>query len=68
MMTNVPQFLTGLQGIDAKAIEEDRIARVQEVLLRPRFSPAEMETISSAAANLCRWVVNIVSYNRVFQA
>ena len=41
--------------------------RVQPYLDDPVFSYDKMKSKSAAAANLCNWVVNIITYNKVYK-
>lgn len=43
------------------------IARVQPCLEHPDFTYDRMKTKSAAAANLCNWVINIISFNAIYK-
>lgn len=66
MMANVDQFLNALKSFDGRTIPESDIDKVTPIVTDPGFDPAIMATKSSAAANLCEWVVNIYRFNRIY--
>jgi len=66
MMAKVDQFLLDLINYDKENIPEHCLKAVQPYLDDEEFDPDFIAKKSSAAAGLCSWVVNIVSFYRVF--
>ena len=66
MMADVGAFLSALERFDAKTMSEDLIARLAPYVHADGFTEADMRTKSSAAANLCSFVVNIFAFNRIY--
>ena len=63
----VDAFLQSLIDFKGEDIAEDLVKRVQPYLDDPVFSYDKMKSKSAAAANLCNWVVNIITYNKVYK-
>ena len=63
----VDAFLQSLIDFNGEDIAEDLVKRVQPYLDDPVFSYDKMKSKSAAAANLCNWVVNIITYNKVYK-
>jgi len=66
MMANVDQFINALKAYDGSTIPEDEVARLTPFIEDPIFNADVMSGKSAAAANLCTWVVNIYTYNRIY--
>jgi ABC-type dipeptide/oligopeptide/nickel transport system ATPase component len=66
MMNNVGKFLGELQAFDATTIPPETLKALGPVLALEHFSYDNMISVSSAAANLCNWVVNVVKYNGIY--
>ena len=67
MMAKVDSFKEKLESYDGENIDEDTVKRVQPILDDPEFNFTTMKSKSSAAANLCNWVINIINYNAIFK-
>ncbi|RYY36723.1 hypothetical protein EON62_01570, partial [archaeon] len=66
MMSDVGAFLTSLEKYDAKTMTEDLVARLTPYVKGEGFTEAEMRSKSAAAANLCSFVVNLYTFNRIY--
>lgn len=66
MMAKVDQFLDQLINYDKENIHENSLKAVQPYLDDPEFNAEFVRAKSGAAAGLCSWVVNIVTFYRVF--
>ena len=67
MMAKVDSFKEKLETYRGEDIDEDVVKRVQPILDDPEFNFNTMKSKSSAAANLCNWVINIVQYNFIYK-
>ena len=67
MMAKVDAFLDKLQNYKGEDIPDDVIKKVQPLLADPAFNYDTMKKKSSAAANLCNWVINIVAFNGIYK-
>ena len=67
MMAKVDAFKEKLENYRGEDIPEDVIARVQPLLEHPDFNVERMKTKSAAAANLCNWVVNIITFHGIYK-
>jgi dynein heavy chain len=65
-MANVGQFLDALVNYDKENIPETCLKAIQPYLDDPDFNPEFIKAKSSAGAGLCSWVINIVSFYRIF--
>jgi dynein heavy chain len=43
------------------------LQKVKEFTSKPGFNFDDMSPISSAAANLCKWAINVLEYNRIYK-
>ena len=66
MMAKVDQFLNDLIHYDKENIPEHCLKAIQPYLDDEEFDPEFIAKKSSAAAGLCSWAVNIVSFYRVY--
>lgn len=66
MMNNAGAFLDSLKVFKGEDIPEADIARIEPLIADPEFTAEKMASKSSAAANLCSWVVNIYTFNRIY--
>ena len=66
MMGKVDDFLNSLINYDKENIPENVQKAVQPYLDNPDFDPDFIRSKSAAAAGLCAWVVNIMSFYIVF--
>jgi dynein heavy chain len=67
MMGNPKAFLDQIKSYDGDNIQENLLADVAPILAMDNFTYENMLKKSSAAANLCKWVINIVRYNSIFK-
>ena len=67
MMAKVDAFKEKLETYKGEDIPEDVVARVTPYINDPEFTYEVMKKKSSAAANLCNWVVNIVKFNGIYK-
>jgi dynein heavy chain len=66
MMADVGQFLQSLEKYDARNMSEELISRLEPYVKSEGFTEQEMKSKSAAAANLCSFVVNIFTFNRIY--
>ncbi|TYZ65632.1 hypothetical protein PybrP1_006817 [[Pythium] brassicae (nom. inval.)] len=66
MMNNAGAFLDALKEFRGEDIPEADIARIEPLIADPEFTAEKMAAKSSAAANICSWVVNIYTFNRIY--
>ena len=62
----VDKFLDDLVHYDKDHISEDSLKAVQPYLRDKGFNPENIRSKSIAAAGLCSWVINIVTYYNIF--
>jgi len=67
MMGNPKAFLDQIKSYDGDNIQENLLSDVAPILALENFTYENMVKKSSAAANLCKWVINIVRYNSIFK-
>lgn len=67
MMAKVDAFKEQLEAFRGEDIPPELVQRCEPYLADPNFSYDKMKTKSMAAANLCNWVVNIITFNRVYK-
>lgn len=67
MMNNPKQFLEWIQKYDGDNIAEWILKDLEPLLALETFNYEIMIKKSSAAANLCNWVINIVKYNSIYK-
>ena len=66
VMAKVDKFLDDLIFYDKENIHEACLKAVQPYLDDPEFDPDFIRAKSSAAAGMCAWVINIVTFYRIF--
>ena len=66
MMGNVNEFLNALISYDKENIPDFCVKAIQPYIADPEFDPEFIRAKSNAAAGLCSWVRNIVSFFTVF--
>ncbi|XP_064623162.1 dynein beta chain, ciliary-like [Lineus longissimus] len=66
MMGKVDAFLDQLVNFDKENIHENCLKAIQPYLDNPEFEPEFIRAKSLAASGLCSWVVNIVTFYRVY--
>lgn len=67
MMNNPAKFIDDLKGYNKEEIDEWILDQLQPLLSKDYFNKEDMKRYSSAASNLCDWVVNVVEYNRIYK-
>lgn len=67
MMNNPKQFLEYVQKYDGDNIADWILKDLEPILALEGFNYENMAKKSSAAANLCNWVINIVKYNTIYK-
>lgn len=67
MMKNIPGFIAELETFDARTIEPETLKKLEPILAKPFFTEEKMKSVSTAAANLCKWVINIVGYHKIYK-
>jgi dynein heavy chain len=67
MMNNPKQFLEYVQKYDGSNILDWILKDLEPILSDPSFTYESMLKKSSAAANLAKWVINIVIYNKIYK-
>lgn len=67
MMNPPPKFIDELTNYDKENIDEWVLDQLQPLLAESAFNRTDMARYSSAASNLCFWVVNVVEYNRIYK-
>ncbi|KAK3269901.1 Dynein heavy chain cytoplasmic, partial [Cymbomonas tetramitiformis] len=60
-----PRFLSTLIDFDKDGLTDRQVRQVKEYMKDPKFSPEELNNISSAGAGLLKWVYAMVNYNSV---
>jgi dynein heavy chain len=68
MMASVDAFKQRLMDKKGENLTEDEVKRVQALMQKePQFfDVGVMVGKSKAAANLCRWVVNLITFNQIY--
>ena len=66
LMAKVDQFLDQLINYDKENIHESNLKAIEPFLANPEFDAEFVKSKSLAAAGLCAWVVNIITFYRVF--
>eukprot|EP00930_Biecheleria_cincta_P085161 TRINITY_DN7456_c0_g2_i1.p1 TRINITY_DN7456_c0_g2~~TRINITY_DN7456_c0_g2_i1.p1 ORF type:complete len:2485 (-),score=519.86 TRINITY_DN7456_c0_g2_i1:101-6748(-) len=66
MMANPPQFLDDVKNFNAQVIPEQVLANTDALAAKPFFNYDAMKSKSFAAACLTNWVVNIVTYHKIY--
>jgi len=67
MMKDPNKFKQQLEAYDKDNIEEKALNHLKPILALDFFNGTAMEKKSSAAANLCKWVIAVVEYNEIFR-
>ncbi|TPP62234.1 Dynein beta chain ciliary [Fasciola gigantica] len=66
IMGKVDLFLDNLINYDKENIHENCLKAIQEYLKDPEFDPDFIRSKSTAAAGLCSWVINIVTFYNIY--
>jgi dynein heavy chain len=67
MMKDPKRFIEDIQNFDGDNIDEKRLETLKPMLAQDWFNFEVMKGKSVAAAYLCSWIVNIVTYNTIFK-
>ena len=67
MMKDPKRFLEDVQNFDGNNIDERRLEALKPMLAQDWFNLETMKGKSVAAAYLCSWIVNIVTYNTIYK-
>ncbi|CAJ1459802.1 unnamed protein product, partial [Effrenium voratum] len=66
MMQSPQQFIDDVKSFNAEEIPEQVLANTDALIALPFFNFESMKSKSVAAAYLTNWVVNIVTYNKIY--
>lgn len=66
-MNNPMKFVEEIGNFKGEEIEDWKLQMVQQYTSKPTFNYEAMISVSSAAANLCKWANNILEYNRIYK-
>jgi dynein heavy chain len=66
MLNNVNRFLDRLKSVSGESFPDIVVTEVEKLMKDPEFTVDNMQAKSSAAANLCDWVRNIFTFNRIY--
>jgi len=66
MMANVDAFKNKLSEFKGENMTDQEVNLLQKYVDDEIFTPEKMQAKSAAAANLCTWVVNIYTFNRIY--
>jgi dynein heavy chain len=66
MLNNVNKFLDRLKSISGEVFPDVVVHEIEKLMKDPDFTVDNMQAKSSAAANLCDWVRNIFTFNRIY--
>ena len=66
MMANVDAFKKKLAEYKGENMTEQEVNLLQKFVKDEMFTPEKMASKSAAASNLCTWVVNTFSFNRIY--
>lgn len=67
MMKDPNKFKEALEKYDKDNIPDKALDLLKDVLALDYFNVETMTKKSSAAANMCKWVIAIVEYNRIYR-
>lgn len=66
MMAKIDAFKTSLEKYRAETIPPEIVAKVDPIIADPNFTFEKMKVKSQAAANLCSWVVNTITFHKIY--
>ncbi|CAL8088373.1 unnamed protein product [Calicophoron daubneyi] len=66
IMSKIDLFLDNLINYDKENIHENCLKAVQDYIKDPEFDPDLIRSKSTAAAGLCSWVINIVTFYKIY--
>jgi dynein heavy chain len=67
MMGNPKKFIDDIKEFDGDNIDQWKLDALAPILKEDFFNQKTMQSKSTAAALLCGWVINIVTYNSIFK-
>jgi len=67
MMKDPKRFIEDIVAFDGNNIDEKRLEALKPMLAQDWFNFEVMKGKSVAAAYICSWIVNIVTYNTIFK-
>jgi len=67
LMKDPKKFVDDIKSFDGENIDEKRLEALKPTLAQDWFTFDIMKGKSQAAAFLCSWIVNIVTYNTIFK-
>jgi|JI10StandDraft_1071094.scaffolds.fasta_scaffold71023_5 dynein heavy chain len=67
MMNNPMKFVEEVGNFRGEEIDDWKLSMVTQYTSKPSFTYENMISVSSAAANLCKWANNILEYNRIYK-
>jgi dynein heavy chain len=66
MMAKVDAFKTTLETYAAEKMTDDLMKNLEPIVTDSNFTYDKMKSKSMAAANLCNWVINTVSFHKIY--
>ena len=63
LLNDYKKFLSSMENYEKDNIPEDRMIKIQEYLINPKFVPDEIRKASEAAEGICKWVIAICKYD-----
>ena len=67
MLGNPRKFIDDIKEFDGENIDQWKLDMVAPLLKEDFFNQKTMQGKSTAAAFLCGWVINIVTFNAIFK-
>lgn len=67
LINNYKKLLDQLENYPKENISLDILRKIQPYLENPNYDPAVIKSASSAAEGLCKWVIAIVRYDKVYK-
>lgn len=66
-MGNPKKFIDDVLAFKGESIEDWKLEAMKPLLAESYFNFESMKSKSTAAAFLCKWIVNIVEFNRIYK-
>lgn len=66
-MNNPAKFKEECKNFRGEDIEDWKLTMAQPIVTKPTFTYEAMISVSSAAANLCKWANNILEFNKIYK-
>jgi dynein heavy chain, axonemal len=67
MMKDPAKFMTMLETYNKEAIPDKALELLKPIMAQDFFNEETMMKKSSAAANICKWVIAVVTYNGIYR-